>query len=151
MKDQTIKELIGDVREKIQFLITVAIFYAAFVAGYLELLKPDKVEILKHYSIFAMGVGLYVLLYLFLDVVREKRILLWVKGLVCANIVCLALLVTTTAFDQFSPIFGLNLLLFKISLVVASWLPWVLFIGMFIYTGYIFIDLFSKKGKRIEA
>lgn len=118
-------ELIKEIRDRIQFLVTVEIFFSAFIYTFYKVVGSSELVSNTNSLFWAIGVGFCILTYLMVGIASElgKNILRWVRNLISTNIACFAPLFVLMTVNIKGPLPGYYHWPFIISLIGALWLP----------------------------
>ncbi len=121
------KELAKDIKEKIQFLVTVEIFFFAFIYGFFKATGVNETMSNSNASIWAIGIALSVASYLIISKVTTRRIFGLVQVSIDVNIVCLILVMIITALVQHKPLPGYYYWPYVISIWGSGLVPIITF------------------------
>lgn len=124
------KELIKDIKDKLQFLVTVEIFYSALIYGFFKAAGSNEIISNFNASIWAISVALCIGAYITIEELRERKLLLLVRSFLYASFICFIPLFILTSYiiNALQP--GASALsgfawywIFIISLTGSLWLP----------------------------
>ena len=121
------KELVRDIREKIQFLVAVEIFFSTLIYSFFRYVGSTENISNEQVAAWAVGVAATALVYLLIPILSKELFLKIVAGLVSVGIVCFIISIFIVAM-----ILGKNSLPislewpFKISLYGSLWIPLII-------------------------
>ena len=144
------KELISEIRSRIEFLVAIAIFFLAFVYFFYRAIGSDDTVSNSVPLTWGIGVAFCILNYLFVgfaSVLKEKA-LVWIRHIVSLNIFSFVPPIIILALMTKNPLPGYCEWPLIISLEGTLWIPIVTFILiLYIMDWKIFCEIYSSTKK----
>jgi len=119
--------MIKEIRERIQFLVTIYIFFSTIVYGFYKSIGSN--ELLSNSNSLVMGIGviLCIINYLIVSNIEEhNESLKWIKNLISINLMVFIIPITVFIITPQKELPGYYEWPFKISLWSTFWLPVVI-------------------------
>lgn len=149
--------IIKEIRDCIQFLMTVQIFFAAFVYTYFKTIGSNDLISNTNSLFWGFGVAFCIMNYLWVGMADEVRakLLDWVRFLISLNIACFVLPIIIFLATVKAPVSGFPVLLFYISFEGCIWIPmatFVILMGILYWEGFrVILENWSKIVERIHG
>lgn len=117
--------LIQEIRDRIQFLITVEIFFSTVVYVFYKTIGSSDILANNNALFWGIGVAFCIVNYLMIGAVDEafKKTLTLIKWSVSLNIACFILPMILLVFIAKNPVSAYYKIPFVISLYGAIWIP----------------------------
>ncbi len=124
------KELISEIRNRIQFLVTVEIFFLSFLLLFSEFIGSNELISSGNALFFGVGIAFCILSYLWVGMIEElkRSQLIWVRGFVSLNLFFFPLLFVIIALVSHQTLPGYWKWLFEISFLGVLVLPILTFL-----------------------
>lgn len=127
MSDQ--KEIISEIRTRIQLLITVGIFFLTFLLLFYKAIGSDEITSGVTASVWGIGVAFSIINYFIIGIADKVKVqtLVWIRRLVSINALLFVLPIIILALVLNDPLPGYYLWPFMICLVGIIFVPIVTF------------------------
>lgn len=136
------KELISEIRIRIQLLITISIFFITFLGFFYKAIGSDNLISYKKLMIFGIGIAFCITNYFLVGLIRElKKTLIWIHRFISINILFFVLPIILFALVVNKPQPSYYKLPFIISLNGLLYMPFLIFL-------YILIILYLQIWKK---
>ena len=141
------KELVKDIKDKIQFLVTIEIFFPALMYGILKATGTNEVISSSNASAWGLGVAFCIANYLFIEEIRGEKTLKVIRSFLYSNLICFIPIIVSIVSVQHNPLSEIYIWPFTIGLHGSLWLPIVTFTLLII----VFVNQFLEKTFRKRA
>ena|ERR1051325_1145769 len=149
------KEIISEIRNHLQFLVTVEIFFSTLIHDFSKVMGSTDAISQDRSLVWGIGVGFCILNYILIGPCKEfdKNLLNWIKGSIFLGLAFFITPIIVTILVQHSPVPAYFKLPFTISILGSIWMPIVTF-ALIITASYLvdFLRIFrllkSKLNKK---
>lgn len=144
------KELIKEIRDRIQFLVTAEIFFSTLIYVFYKTIGSNEIIANNNALFWGIGVAFCMINYLIIGAGEEfnKKVLLWIRNVVSLNIFLFILPMLVLVLVAHQPLPDYYKWIFSISLGGSIWMPIATFLfigGVIIWTEVSWIRKLFKK------
>lgn len=128
--ENSIEKVVSDIRNHIQFLVTVEIFFSSIVFGFYKAIGSNDIISQNQSLVWGIGVGFCILNYLIVGLEKgfNKNLLIWVRRSIFVNLACFIITIIIFILVQYKPLPSYVSWPFIISLQGSLWIPTLTFL-----------------------